>query len=292
MLFSVTELSSYDYCKRKFYLQKRYNLKEPIKPALILGTIKHSTFEEFTKKEKNIIKKLEEKNYDLESLKYFFYEEYLKILKNNIIKNKEKLFDFNISIEEAYEKSKKIFLADSNLRAKIFYNTKKTLEEKKEKTTIEEIYNNLNPKIISEKKIILEKYNLKGIIDRILLEEKEDKKIIRVYEFKSGKAPKNDVWNSHKIQVYSYLTLLKETTKETIIKEGIINYIDENKEFTIKYNPFIKIEVLKKIEELKELLEGKIPEKTTNKNKCALCGLKKICYDEKKLKELEEKYKN
>ncbi len=296
ILFSVTDLSMYDYCKRKFYLQKKLKLKEPIKPSLIIGKIKHNTIEQFTIKEKELLLKIK-KSYEEEQIKKILEETYNKIYKEEIIKNKNYLYDFNISIEEVYE-DKKVFLADINLRTKII------LQNIKKGLIGEELYKKMNPKIITEKKIEIKNYSLKGIIDRIIEEKKEEKTILKIYEFKTGKSPKTGIWNSQKIQLESYLILLKEKTKKEeekketnkkeeqkiIVEEGIIHYIDENIERKIKYNPFMRIEVLKKVEELKETLkENKIPEKTLNKNKCKNCGLKEYCYNEELLKKLLEK---
>ncbi len=301
IIFSVTDLSSYDYCKRKFYLQKKLKLKEPLKPSMIIGTIKHSTFEEFNLKEKEIILKIK-KEHTEEEIKKIILEKYYNTYKKTILKYKEQLYDFNISTEEVYE-DKKIFLADTILRTKII------LENKKKGLIGEKLYKNMNPKIIAEQKIEEKEYSLKGIIDRIIEYKKEKneenktkeknrtknneeiKKTITIYEFKSGKTPKTGVWSSHKTQIEAYLTLLsKQKNKNTIIKEGIINYIDTNTERKIKYNPFMKIEILKKIDELKKTITKKeIPEKTTNKNKCISCGLKKYCYNKTYLKKLLEK---
>ncbi len=280
-LFSVTDLSSYDYCKRKFYLQKKLKLKEPLKPSMLIGKIKHNTIEQFTLKEKQILLKIK-KEHEENDIKKILEEEYNELYKKELLKNKEKLYDFGISIEEAYE-DKKVFLADINLRTKII------VENKKKGLIGIELYNNMNPKIITEERIVEEKFSLKGIIDRIIEEKKEDKKILKIYEFKSGKNPKTGIWESQKIQLEAYMSILKEKTqKNTIVEEGIIHYIDTNIERKIKYNPFMKIKILKKVEELKKTLKEKIPEKTLNKNKCKTCGLKEICYNETKLKKLLE----
>ena len=48
-LLNVTDLSSYLYCPRQFYIKKIFNLREPPSQPMIKGKIKHEIIEKFSK---------------------------------------------------------------------------------------------------------------------------------------------------------------------------------------------------------------------------------------------------
>ncbi len=57
------------------------------------------------------------------------------------------------------------------------------------------------------------KFGLQGRLD-VLVEDKEDAMRKDIFELKSGKPPKSDVWESHKIQVVCYNLLLSSTYEQ------------------------------------------------------------------------------
>jgi len=78
------------------------------------------------------------------------------------------------------------------------------------------------------------------------------------------------------------------------VNEGFVNYLDVNEKRHIAINPFLIEEIRSLINKVKLILgEEKVPEFTTNANKCKSCGLKQECYDNKliskRIKELNRK---
>ncbi|MBI2659513.1 hypothetical protein HYX05_05440, partial [Candidatus Woesearchaeota archaeon] len=55
MKISVSLLSSYLYCSRKLFLEKVLLLEEPPKESLVMGSIRHETYDNINKKEEEIV---------------------------------------------------------------------------------------------------------------------------------------------------------------------------------------------------------------------------------------------
>ena len=58
MKLSVSMLSTYLYCPRMLFLQKVLELEEAPKEALILGSIRHETYDLVNKNEENLVVKI------------------------------------------------------------------------------------------------------------------------------------------------------------------------------------------------------------------------------------------
>lgn len=288
MAISVSLLASYLYCPRKIYLERVLGFFEPLKGALVIGTIKHGIFDEINKKEEEIVTNITEK-ISLEELQEIYRNTYSKINREVIIKNKEKLKQLEIDINFIFKKTWPLILNEAQNRSlNVFNFTQSHMVFGKE------LWEKLTPKIRSEFKIKSEKLELSGIIDQLEIYEKGYVPI----ELKTGSAPKEDVWPNHKIQIAAYAMLLEEKYN-TEIKEGFVHYLDINERRHIPINIFLKDEIKQLIKKVKTLLESQeIPGFCENKNKCNACGLKNTCYDEKNLKKQllknkkQEKIKN
>ena len=129
---------------------------------------------------------------------------------------------------------------------------------------------------------------LKGIIDKI---EKYEDGIVPV-ELKTGSMPREGVWPGHRIQIAAYALMLeKKLGKE--IKEGVVHYLDPNIRRQVVINPFLREEVKELKDKVRALLDGnEIPAAADNENKCAKCGLKEQCMNEKLLGNLLNQKKN
>jgi len=280
MAISVSLLASYLYCPRKIYLERVLGFFELPKKALVIGTIKHGIFDEINKKEEEIVTNITEKT-SLEGLQETYKNAYSKIHRDVIIKNKEKLRELELNIQDIFKKTWPLILNEAQNRSLNVFNFIQT-----HLVFGRELWEKLTPKIQSEFKIKSETLGLSGIIDQIEIYEKGYVPI----ELKSGKAPKEDAWPNHKIQVAAYAMLLEEKFN-TEVKEGFIHYLDVNEKRHIPINVFLKEEINELKNKVKALLESKeIPDFCGNENKCNACGLKEKCFNEKILKKHQKEH--
>ncbi len=281
-MLSVTSLSTYAYCKRKLYLQYVLGIKEPPSKVIIKGSLCHKVYEKINKIDKELVINIK-KGATLSEIKEKYNKGYIGILTSIIKDYKAKLESLKIEPVDILRYLFPLIVYESEIRAKIVYDF-----IKKYNIYGEELWLRLTPKIKSEMKIESGVLGLRGVIDQIRI---YDERIVPV-EIKTGKCPKEGVWPSHKIQLIAYALLLEEELKLKV-NEGWVYYIDEKEKRQIPINPFMKLEIVELIKKAKETITSDtIPGFEKNQNKCVACGLKEICYDEKKLDELIEERKN
>jgi CRISPR/Cas system-associated exonuclease Cas4 (RecB family) len=228
-MLSVTSLSSYMYCSRKLYMERVLRLAEPPKEALVLGTIRHSVFDQLNKKDEDFVKSIND-SIDEKTLVDKYNQLCLKILKLSIVAQRGKLESVGLSPLDAYKDAKDNVLKATDLRAKNLWNF---MEQ--HKIFGEELWLRLVPKIVSEQSVESRKMNLRGIVDHI--EEYGDMYI--PVELKTGSAPREGCWDSHKIQIGAYILILNEM-RGSDIKKGIVRYLDVEEDRAVIMNPFLK----------------------------------------------------
>ncbi|MBW3010921.1 CRISPR-associated protein Cas4, partial [Candidatus Woesearchaeota archaeon] len=264
---SVTALSAYLYCRRKLYLEQVLGLKEVPKETVIVGKIRHNVYDLVNRQEKGIVLSIHENNIDQIEEKY--KTNYSNNLKNSIKLNKTLLHNLKFNLSDVYRQLWPTFLEESRIRAAALRGF-----VEKNKIFGPKLWERLTPKIESEVFVSSKELELKGKIDRI---EKHDDKIVPI-ELKTGKAPRESVWEGHLIQIGAYMMLLEEQFQKPV-NDGMVEYLTEKIKRPVKMNPFLKNDILKLKEEVKELLASdKLPEITENKNKCKICGLRDECY--------------
>ncbi|MBU0627843.1 MAG: CRISPR-associated protein Cas4 [Nanoarchaeota archaeon] len=280
-MLSVTTLSSYLYCPRKLYLQKVLGIYEPIKEALVKGSIRHKVYENINLADEGLVKSIK-KLVELEELKGIYHQKYREILLDVIKKNKDELKKFDLDVNDLFKNVWPLILAESETRASTIHNF-----VVKNNMFGDELWAKLTPKIESELRIESEALGLKGVIDQIEIYENGFVPI----ELKTGKSPNEGVWPGHRIQLVAYALLMEDKFK-TDIKEGFVHYLDSKQRRHIAINPFMKIEIKELVEKVNGLLScEEIPNFEKNNNKCVNCGIKEECYDEKGLKERLKKRK-
>ena len=276
MKISVSLLSAYLYCSRKLFLQQVLMLEEPPKESLVLGSIRHETYDLINKKEEEIVASITERT-PLEKIQDLYKKEYLAILRK-VIKNKRNMIDdADLGVIEAYRKSFPFIAEESSVRANNIFNFI-------EANNIfgYELWQKLTPKIISELRIESESLKLKGIVDQVHIYS--DGYV--PFELKTGSMPREGVWASHRIQIVAYSLLLQEKFNMPI-KEGFVFYLDTKQKRRITINPFMKEEVMRLVNEVTALLENKeLPDFCNNEKKCVKCGLRQTCYNEEEVNNL------
>ncbi len=259
-LLSVTELSAYMYCARKYYLEKVKGLRQPANKAMTEGLIRHNVLEEFSNKEEKLVcsfgslKKpqvIEKFNALLELCIHKVFEE-----------NVNKIKEFEINVGELHNKIVDALQREILPRAE-------TIDEAMRKGFVgEELWKNLEPKYVSEMILVSRNLGLKGRADRVLISKDE----ILPFELKTRVADR--VWPSDEIQVTCYAMMLEEKFN-TQISKGILE--------TGNVRHFISIDDEKKkkvrniILEVREVLEGRNLKYPNSFGKCRSCPWKKEC---------------
>src|SRR3989338_2799739 len=273
MKISVTLLSSYLYCSRKLFLEKVLKLEEPPKESLVMGSIRHETYDGINKKEEDIVVSIT-KRMGLEDIQGLYKREYLKILRKAVTSNKKRLEDVKIGVLDAYKKSFPFIMEESVMRAANIYSF-----IEKNMVYGKELWEKLTPKIMSELRVESDELKLKGIIDQVHVYDND----YVPFELKTGRMPQDGVWPSHRIQIAAYSLLLQEKFNKQI-KEGFVVYLDTNQKRHITINPHMTDEVKQLVNEVTALLESKeLPDFCDNENKCRKCGLKEKCYNKEEM---------
>jgi len=279
---SVTLLSSYLYCKRKLFLQHVLGLEEAPKEALVLGTIRHSVFDQINKLEEETVKEIKPEH-ELGDIVSLYSTKFSRALRAAIIRNKHELRKVSLPLDDAFRRvwqflTPEIVVRSRNIQNFILANN----------VYGEELWLKLTPKIKSEYRVASEELGLKGIIDQL---EVHGDRLVPI-ELKTGKCPEEGVWPSHRIQLAAYMLLLQEKFG-TDVAEGYINYLDTQERRRIALNPFFRDEVKELVLSVNSLLSGlEAPEIEKNENKCTNCSLKEMCHNKELIFEKTESVKS
>jgi CRISPR-associated protein Cas4 len=279
MSISVTSLSAYEYCRRKLYLERVFNIREPMKEPTILGSIRHRVIDLINKDESKIVKSIQKHHTDKDIIEKYS-SEFLKLLKKELVNRKAELDKLNLDQLETYKKIKNLVLQESEIRAQNVVDF-----VKKARLFGEELWEKLTPKIESEYYLESEKLGLKGIIDHI--EVYED--ILVPVEMKTGSAPREGAWENHKIQLGAYILMLAEKKNKPISK-GYIRYLDIAENRNVVMNPFLRLKIEELVKKVNDCLSSKeLPEFCDNPNKCKSCGIREQCYNKEMMDGLMQK---
>lgn len=276
MKIPVSLLSAYMYCSRKLFLEEVLLLEEPPKESLIMGSIRHETYDKINKTEEEIVTSIA-KRVGLGEIQELYKQKYLQILRKAVANNRNRLKEANLNMLDAYRKSFFFITEESQLRSSNIFNFIEA-----NNVFGKELWEKLTPKIISELKVESNELRLKGIVDQVHIYNDE----YVPFELKTGRTPQDGVWPSHRIQLAAYSLLMQEHFKKPV-KEGFVVYLDTKEKRHIAMNPFMKEEVKQIVDDVIALLEKKeLPDFCNNENKCRKCGLKQTCYDENEINNL------
>ena len=261
-IISITDLTAWLYCPRKLYLTKVKRISQPLTKEMLAGKIKHSILENFSKKEKELISKIETYKDNLELV--FIYEDFLKQIATSIFyENREAIDSFKINSDELLRKILKDFTEDIRLRVK-------SINEKLAQGFFKEkLFDSLDTIYISELSLESEHYALRGRVDRIQISKLTNQ--IIPFELKNRE---QKIFLSDEIQLTAYAMLLEDHFK-TIIKNGIVEAGSLKKEIEITQEK--KDEVLRIAEEIRNMPQNFAPPMQSNFAKCKSCSLNEIC---------------
>lgn len=261
-LISVSEINSWLYCPRKLFITKVLKIFQPPNRAMTIGKIKHNILENFSKKEQELISKLDS-NVDALDLA-FIYEDFLKNISKNIFEENQQAIDkFLIDKEDMLKKVLRDFSEDIRLRID---SIKKAMNNGFYK---DEIWKNMDTVYLSEVPLESEAIGLKGRVDRIRISKKDN--IITPFELKSRE---EKIFPSDEIQLTAYAMLL-EPFYNTQVKKGIVEVGNNKKEIDITRER--KEEVLKIAEQIRNIENNSPPPILSNFNKCRYCDFQEEC---------------
>ncbi len=263
-LLNVTDLSSYLYCPRKFYLQKINGLRQPPTKPMIEGLIRHQVLENFGNNEERLFENLELINQTLSSEKiHKHYQELLqKIIHPIFQKNIKSIKAFQIDINELLKKIKKQMNKEIQLRIKAIENTLR------KGFTGKALWENLTPKYFSEYRLESEALGLKGRADRLMIADET----ILPFELKTREIEK--IYPSDEIQLTAYAMMLEEKFNKPI-PIAILESGDKTHEIAITKEA--KQKVFDLINEVNTLLETGKPKFPSSFSKCQSCFFEEAC---------------
>lgn len=265
-MISVSTLTGYLYCPRKVYMNYVLKVFGPSRKEAVSGRIMHAVIEYVNKNEKEIVESIESPV--LENIEIHYRSNYNKALMSILEQNKIELERFRQKKEDAMAVAWPILLEEAKLRARNVHDFMQ-----KHKVIGKELWERLAPKYVSEMSVASFALGLNGKIDKV--EVHSDDCFIPL-EMKTGKAPKEGLWDNHRIQLACYIMLLKE--KYSHVNEGYVEYLDVGERRKVVLNPFIENEVKELVSKVKTLINSAVPpEKEANKAKCAKCDIREQC---------------
>ncbi len=260
-LISVTDMCAYNFCRRSLYLKLVLGLREPAKPVMVLGSIRHKVYEEANKKEEDLVSQIGSDMKRQEILQ-MFSNAYNAVLNKSVCNYLPQLESLKMDKEEVTVQLQQAVAGQAAERADeiVRFSSKTGLFGK-------ELWEKLSPKIISELRVSSEKLRLKGIVDRIEVHGSEYVPV----EIKTGKAPNEGVWPDHRLQLSAYMLMLSEKFRASI-KEGLVNYVAAGQSRQVVMNPFMEYEVAGAVNNVFALVEQKKVPDFCGKGYCGVCS--------------------
>ncbi|MBD3361340.1 CRISPR-associated protein Cas4 [Candidatus Woesearchaeota archaeon] len=267
-MVSVTTLTSYLYCPRKLFLERVEGYVEIPRGVLVKGAVKHRVFDELTSSEEQLISSLK-KSFDWDTTFEQYKSYFSRILRRAVLKSAKQIKMAQLNPMAVFNEFQLFFSKEAETRARYVFDFMQ-----KNKIDGSELWSQLVPKIKSEYKVSSQVLDLSGKIDRV---EVYPEQLIPI-EIKSGNPPREGAWENHKVQLAAYALLLEDKFGIKV-SEGVIHYVDANQKIDVSINPFLREQVKELIKNVKLLFKSrKIPPIAENKNKCAVCGLRKKCH--------------
>lgn len=259
-LLNVTDLSSYLYCPRKFYLKKVKGFREPPNKAMIEGRIRHDVLEIFLNEEQGYVEAFKELT---QKEIIFQFQSLIEDIINHVFyKNRGLIDQFQISKPTLKVKIQIALQKEVSLRAGAI------AKAMQEGFLGKDLWQNLTPKYISEMPLISEKLGLKGRADRVVISEDT----IIPFELKTRETEK--IWPSDEIQLTAYAMLLEEKYQKSI-PIGILEAGNIKHEIII--TPALKQQVRDLVEEIRLITKKPNLKFPSNFSKCQSCSLEKEC---------------
>ncbi|MFH0832075.1 MAG: CRISPR-associated protein Cas4 [archaeon] len=265
-LNNARDISDYLYCARKVYLRKILHMREKPNERTIAGVIRHDILDELNKAEAGIVTGIK-RAMNLTELGDLYKNHLLDITAWIFRKHENSAISFSINPENFWNEFW------NNLQDEIQLRIKSISKLIKKNIFGQELWEKLEPKYLTEFKIISDKLHLVGRIDRIVIENDKGRKVYIPYEVKNASVEKP--YESDMLQLACYALLLEDNF-QTEVNRGIIQY--KNKRVDVDIGQEKKQKVLEIMESINNFSEENIPHILENFNKCRHCGLHDECF--------------
>lgn len=264
---NVRDISDYLYCARKVYLRKVLHAREKPNVKTILGMIRHSILDELNKIEESIVSGIAQQK-NLTELGDIYKMHLLAITERIFRKYENLAISFSINIQEFWQEFWKNIQQEIQLRIKAIY---RLLQKN---IFGYELWQSLEPKYLTEFKIISGKLQLVGRIDRVIIEKQDNKTIYVPCEIKNADTIKP--YESDILQLACYAILLEDKFN-TEIKKGIIQY--KNRKIDVEIDEGKRQRIFSIIESINKFSSTGMPKILENFKKCRACGLRDECFN-------------
>ncbi|MDI6738220.1 MAG: CRISPR-associated protein Cas4 [Nanoarchaeota archaeon] len=265
-MISVSTITGYLYCPRKVYMNYALRIFGQKRKEAVSGNIMHAVIEHVNNNEKEIVEAIESPV--LENIEIHYRANYNKALSSILEKNKIELERLKQKKEDSMAEVWPVLLKEAKLRARNVHDFMQ-----KHNVIGKELWERLSPKYVSEVSVASYALGLNGKIDKV---EMHSEDCLIPMELKTGKAPKQGLWDNHRIQLAAYIMLLKE--KYSQVNEGYVEYLDVGERRKVVLNAFVENEVKELVSKVKALVSSAVPpEKEANKAKCMKCDIREQC---------------
>jgi len=260
----VTDLTDYNFCPRKVYLKRILGLREETNYQIFLGKMIHDIFDNLNESEYKIVYKIDD-DYDFQYILNLYKDYVLSLFEDLIKKYNSDIEELKIDLEDLKVNVLSSIMFDIEDRAKLVYQ-----HMRMEGIYGIELWDKLEPKILTEIDVRSEAYNLLGRIDRI----EKYKRIMIPYEIKSGKMNRD-----HLIQIHAYYLLMKKEFPDYDIPHGVILYLKKKEKREVYFSKGILNQVFYIKNKVEDILENsKDPGVIKELDKCKRCAFYKYCY--------------
>ena len=261
-LVSVTDLSAYQFCTRALYLRLVLGLREPVKPVMLLGGIRHRIYDEANKREEGIVNQIAG-GMDRQSILSLFSDAYNEILQDSVSKSSLQLGNLGMDGISVASQLGPAVLSQAHSRADEIISF-----SSKAKLFGSDLWEALTPKIITELSVRSKRLRLKGVVDRIEIYGNEYVPV----EIKTGRTPSEGVWPDHRLQIASYMLLLNDKFNVNV-KEGMVKYVATDQTRQVVMNPFLEYEITAAVNDLFNLVESPDVPESCGKSYCGVCRM-------------------
>ena len=261
-LISVTDLSAYKFCIRSLYLRLVLGLREPVKPVMVLGGIRHKVYDEANKREEGIVTQIGS-GMARQKILALFAEDYNEILHESISGYSSQLQTLGMDAAGTASQLEPAVLSQAHSRADEIISF-----SSKAKLFGSDLWVALTPKIITELRLRSKKLRLKGIVDRVEVYGNE----YVPAEIKTGRTPSEGVWPDHRMQVAAYMLMINDRFNVNV-KEGMVKYVATNQTRQIVMNPFMEYEVTAAVNDVFSLIESPDVPEPCGKSYCTACRM-------------------
>ena len=257
-ILSITAICMYLRCPCQFFVSHVLGKEQPLNAAMVLGSVKHKIHELMNQEQKELFCKLKSED----KIELVLRAEYTSLLRKAVVTYVNSLRQVSVTLLQAFQSAIPL------VEAQAFQDAAIVAPLLAQGLQGEALWSAITPKVKTEYSIQSKILGLKGRIDRL---ECHPSAIIPV-ELKSGSAPQEGVWPSHRIQAGCYALMLEEFF-QTSVPFAIVFYLDAKSRREVVVNPFLKEEIIELAQKARNCLEKKEVPKGCKDPGCDACKL-------------------